>query len=59
MRHKGGLLIVWDAQGRKHETIHYGEGLQVACKVCKADKGRRCVTENGNLLGKPHKCRLS
>jgi hypothetical protein len=58
-RHRGGKLDVWDADGNKVGTIHYGPGLNKPCNDCKSSAGTRCVTTSGKLLGKSHQGRLT
>lgn len=57
LKHKGGSLQTWNADGTKAKAIHYGEGLDKPCKDCAAEPHERCITTSGKLLGKNHKGR--
>jgi hypothetical protein len=57
LKHKGGSMTLWDAQGNPTGTLHYGKDLNFKCKDCGAEPNNLCTTVNGKRLGKTHKGR--
>ncbi len=59
LKHKGGKIDVWDPNGKKVETYHYGPGLHKSCSECGQLSYKRCVSATGNIINSVHKARLS
>lgn len=57
LKHKGGSLQVWDAEGNKSHVLHYGPGLHIPCPTCKVSANMLCITANGSPLKKIHVAR--
>lgn len=59
LKHRGGSLQTWNADGTKADVLHYGPGLHQDCKECQQPKHKLCVTKSGKTLNKSHSVRLT
>jgi hypothetical protein len=59
LKHRGGTIKTWDADGKQTESFIYGPGLHKPCGDCGAKANKGCITSTGRALGKVHKSRMS